>query len=115
MFLIDSLTALAVVSGNDYNPNFFGYGLARNRKIILSIDDGQSSVFQLVNRYQETIDPSTPAFGHALQVFSNNREHTIATQREELQMDRYYAELLEQVEKLEDLRNEMRSARQEKR
>ncbi|KAI3655569.1 hypothetical protein MP638_002116, partial [Amoeboaphelidium occidentale] len=71
--LVD-LTALGVISGNDYYPNLKGCGIASNYLWLRSISSTQqASVTDIVNTYCEEQE-TTDAFGKALKVFEHLKE-----------------------------------------
>ena len=50
-------TSVGIVSGNDYDPNIWGYGIARNCQIIRSIFG--TTVAHVVQKYLATIEPKS--------------------------------------------------------
>ncbi|KAI3632336.1 hypothetical protein MIR68_009442 [Amoeboaphelidium protococcarum] len=65
----DQWVSLAIVSGNDYSDNVYGFGFGKNLNIIRSIDFGYN-VKQIVAQYAKIMDAGSQ-FDLALQVFDN--------------------------------------------
>ncbi|KAI3629972.1 hypothetical protein MIR68_011407 [Amoeboaphelidium protococcarum] len=65
----DQWVSLAIVSGNDYSDNVYGFGFGKNLNIIRSIDFGYN-VKQIVVQYAKIMDAGSQ-FDVALQVFDD--------------------------------------------
>ncbi|KAI3630566.1 hypothetical protein MIR68_012001 [Amoeboaphelidium protococcarum] len=65
----DQWVSLAIVSGNDYSDNVYGFGFRKNLNIIRSIDFGYN-VKQIVAQYAKIMDAGSQ-FDVALQVFDD--------------------------------------------
>ena len=72
---------VGIVSGNDYDPNIWGYGIARNCKIIRSIPG--TTVAGIVKEYLEAIESKSSApFDTAQKVFVTHKQELADTQVE---------------------------------
>jgi hypothetical protein len=64
-------TALGIISGNDYSSNSFGFGIAKNTKILMNLT---GSIAEIILDYCSKIKCSTSQFDNAFKIFSTRKE-----------------------------------------